>query len=200
MGGFRGLFLLDLTTFILFACCAHIRSSYKPLWGLMSAITAGTGAVYSEVKDDFVMKGVYGKKDGEGYPGLELSGVFSCLSTYNGEYKFTVARRARLACFGLICGAPYALGRFVYVFAFKSRTKTFTETTNDDTVELFCGEPDAMAVKSIIIRHNKLITDRAITAISHCFYITKLDLSGCSELSCGLCVCVCARAYVCVCV
>ena len=91
----------------------------------MSAITAGTGTVYSEVKDDFVMKGVYGKKDSYGRPGLELSGVFSCLSTkYNG--KFTVARRARLACFGLICGAPYALGRFVYVFAFKSRTKTFT--------------------------------------------------------------------------
>ena len=126
--------------------------------------------------------------------------MFSCLSTYNGEYKFTVARRARLACFGLICGAPYALGRFVYFFAFRSRTKQFTETANDDAIELFCQEPDAMAVTSILIFENKLITDRAITAISRCFYITKLDLSGCSELSCGLCVRACVCVCVCVCV
>ena len=137
-GGFRDLFLLDLTTFILFACCAHIRSSYKPLWGLMSAITAGTGAVYGEVKDDFVMNkyGLCGKE------------------TYFG-------RRVILACFDLICGVPATLGRFVYVFAFKSRTKTFTETTNDNAVELFCREPDAMAIKSIIIGFNMLITDRS---------------------------------------
>ena len=45
-----------------------------------------------------------------------------------------------------------------------------------------------MAVKSIVICNNKLITDRATTAIGFCFRITKLDLSGCDELSCGLCV------------
>ena len=148
----------------------------------MSAITAGTGDVYAIFKDEFVMN--------------KYSGLCGKETPWYG--------RVILACFGLICGVPATLGRFVYVFAFKSRTKTFTETTNDNAVELFCREPDAMAVKSIIIRHNKLITDRAITAISRCFYITKLDLSGCSELSCGLCVRVYvrvrARARMCVCV
>ena len=95
---------------------------------------------------------------------------------------------AGFACFGLTCGAPAALCRFAYVFAFKSRTKTFTETTNDNAIELFCQEPDAMAVRSIVIRSNMLITARATTAISFCFRTTKLDISGCSELSCGLCV------------
>ena len=148
----------------------------------MSAITAGTGTVYSEVKDEGII-------------------YTSWLGTSRFESMFENRPRlfrALVGCFGLICGAPAALGRFVYVFAFKSRrTKTFTETTNDDTVELFCREPDAMAVTSIIICENKLITDRAMTAIGYCFRITKLDLSGCSELSCGLCVCVCVCACVC---
>jgi len=160
----------------------------------MNTITAGTGTVYSEVKDEFVMKGVCGKKDADGRAtGLKLSGLFSCLSTtYSGEKSsnnFTVARRARLACFSLTCGAPAALCRFIYVLAFRdSRTKTFTKTANDDGVELFCREPDAMAVRSIIICDNMLITDRAITAIVRCDWITKLNLSLCSGHSCGLCV------------
>jgi len=174
----------------------------------MSAITAGTGTVYSEVKDEFVMKGVCGKKDADGRAtGLKLSGLFSCLSTnvgFKNDYvvgriddynntitvnNFTVARRARLACFSLTCGAPAALCRFIYVLAFRdSRTKTFTKTANDDGVELFCQEPDAMAVRSIVICNNMLITARAMTAINFCFRTTKLDISGCSELSCGLCV------------
>ena len=198
MGGGRGscwtcLFLFARTAFFMSACRAHI-SSYKPLWGLMNTITAGTGTVYSEGKDEFVMKGVCGKKDADGRAtGLKLSGMFSCLSTtYSGEKSsnnFTVARRARLACFSLTCGGPAALCRFVYVFAFRdSRTKTFTKTANDDGVELFCQEPDAMAVRSIVICNNMLITARAMTAINFCFRTTKLDISGCSELSCGLCV------------
>ena len=115
-----------------------------------------------------------------------LSNINAVTVTVN---NFTVARRARLACFGLTCGAPAALCRFAYVFAFRdSRTKTFTKTANDDGVELFCQEPDAMAVRSIVIRNNMRITARAMTAISFCFRTTKLDISGCSELSCGLCV------------
>ena len=127
----------------------------------MSAITAGTGDVYFIFKDDFVKNAL-------------------C----DGEMLWLM--RIGWAFFGITIGPLLALGRFVYVFAFKSRTKTFTETTNDKVVELFCREPDAMTVTSIIICENKLITDRAMTAIGYCFRITKLDLSGCSELSCGL--------------
>ena len=151
--------LLDLTTFV----PSRTHSSYKPLWGVMSGITASTDAVYAEVKDKLVTKELLGKKNA----------------------KSTVAC---LACFGLTCGAPAALCRFAYVLAFKSRTKMFTQTTNDNAIELFCQEPDAMAVRSIVIRENKLITDRATTAIGFCFRIMTLDLSGCDELSCGLCV------------
>ena len=49
--------------FVPSACLARARagSSYKLLWRIMSGITAGTGAVYAEIKDDFVAKGLCGK-------------------------------------------------------------------------------------------------------------------------------------------
>merc|ERR1712178_305664 len=96
--------------------------------------------------------------------------------------NFTVARRTRLACFGLTCGVPVALGRFVYQLAFRSGTKTFAETATDNEVEAFCRGPDAMAVKSVVICKNLIITGRCMTAIGRCFWIINLDVSGCKAL------------------
>ena len=152
----------------------------------MSAITAGTGTVYSEVKDNFLQEQLYRGIIQKSW--LKQTG-WDCLRNMDGSWLF----RTLVACFGLTCGAPYALCRCVYVFAFKSRTKTFTATTNDNGIELFCREPDAMAVKSIVIRNNEVITVRAISMVGRCFWITKLDLSGCENLKCGSLVCACLR-------
>ena len=104
---------------------ARAGSSYKLLWRIMSGITAGTGAVYAEIKDDFVAKGLCGKKDGNGrVTGLELSvrdepsalekRVFSCLSTKT-VYEMPAANRPKITSWVTIPEPPASGSRTVTV-------------------------------------------------------------------------------------
>ena len=97
--------------------------------------------------------------------------------------------RVALACSGLVFGPPLTVGRLLHHAVFRSDTKTMNEATTDDQVELFCGGSEAMAVTSIVIRNNLVITSRSMIAVTRCFWLRKLDASGCKDLECECCVC-----------
>lgn len=95
--------------------------------------------------------------------------------------------RVGLACGGLICGVPGALARFGYLLLYQRGTKVFDATATNDDLEAFCNSPAALAVTSIKIVGNDLITKRTLRAIGQCFWLTKIEIEGCTKLD-GTCM------------
>lgn len=197
-----------------------------PFWKAMSNITAAGGQLWNEgYFTNVVRKGICGAKDENG----RVTGYWITKKEYKNEYEkervatnwlpepertkeneklnneltvdhFTPARRTALACFGAVCGPPVVLGHFVRALVLNSGTKEFLKDATDDDVELFCHSPSAMAVTSIVIRKNVLVTGRAMSAIGMCFWLRKVDMDGCKEMTGGwgggfmVCMFVCLEA------
>ena len=139
-----------------------LRRSYRPIWATISAITAATSGVWSIFKDEFIRQGLCDKD----MPPLG---------------------RVVLACGGLICGVPGALAGFGYLLLYQRGTKVFDATATDEDLEAFCNSPAALAVTSIKIVGNNLITKRTLRAIGQCFWLTKIEIEGCTKLD-GTCM------------
>ena len=112
------------------------------------------------------------------------SGVWASLSSIG---RLTPLERVGWACGGLICGVPGALARFGYLLLYQRGTKVFDATATDEDLEAFCNSPAALAVTSIKIDGNDLITKRTLRAIGQCFWLTKIEIEGCTKLD-GTCM------------
>ena len=145
------------------------RRSYRPIWATISAITAATSGVWTDFKDLSIGKRLCGKRT------RLISKAPKPL------------QRVVWACGGLICGVPGALARFGYLLLYQRGTKVFDATATDEDLEAFCNSPAALAVTSIKIVGNNLITKRTLRAIGQCFWLTKIEIEGCTKLD-GTCM------------
>ena len=141
----------------------------------MSAITAAASGVWTYIKDEFLW-GSHVDEYGDHSRGTGL-----CLK------DTPPLERVKKACGGLICGVPWALAGFGHYLFAQRGTKVFDATATDEDLEAFCSSPAALAVTSIKIDGNDLITKRTLRAIGQCFWLTKIEIEGCTKLD-GTCM------------
>ena len=66
--------------------------------------------------------------------------------------------------------------------------KAFSPNATNEEVIAFCTSPEAFITVGIIIQNNHLIDGEAFLAMKRCWWLKRLDLSGCEKLtgtSCG---------------